>query len=245
MTRKQKKMLVRIIIAAVLLAAAYITVHFIDLPWWARLLLFLAPYAVAGWDVLWKAVENFASDSPLIDGTGLWRDKLGQPVADRRISLSLAPLDRRIVCGQRWTGEGYPAENAEILRSGVLTGFCLSQYAANKTGNRRAGNTSASLIVPPGDTALADIITGIDRGVYLMRFSGGHPGASGEFSGVAKNGFLIENGRLTTPLTETMISGNLAKMLRNLRAVSREVLEDGTLSVPYMAFDGVTISGRL
>ncbi len=77
-----------------------------------------------------------------------------------------------------------------------------------------------------------------------MRFSGGRPGANGEFSGVAKNGFLIENGRLTKPLTETMISGNLADMLQNLRAVSREVMEDGAMSVPYMAFDGVTVSGK-
>lgn len=202
-----------------------------------------APGCLAG-DVLGQALQNFASDAPLIDGTSLWRDKLGKPVADGRISLSLAPLDGRIVCGQRWTGEGFPAQNTDIIKNGVLTGFRLSQYAANKTGNRRAGNTSNAMIVPPGDTPLSDIIAGIDRGVYLLRFSGGSPGANGEFSGVAKNGFLIENGRLTRPLTETMISGNLADMLQSLRAVSREVLEDGSLSMPYMAFDGVTISGK-
>ena len=200
-----------------------------------------APGCLAG-DVLGTAVANFASDASLIDGTALWREKLGQPVADPRISLTLAPWDDRIVCGQRWTGEGFPAADQPILENGVLSAFLLTQYAANKTGHRRAGNTSSSMIVPPGDTPLADIIAGIDRGVYLMRFSGGSPGAGGEFSGVAKNGFLIEHGRLTTPLTETMISGSLSELLLHLRGVSRELLEDGALSVPYMAFDGVTIS---
>ena len=202
-----------------------------------------APACLAG-NVFGQAIDIFASDSSLIDGTSLWKDMLGQRVADERITLSLAPHDPRIVCGQRWTGEGFAAEDFDLIRAGVLESFCLSRYAANKTGNKRAKNTSSAMIVPPGDTPLADIIAGIDRGIYLMRFSGGRPGVSGEFSGVAKNGFLIENGRLTKPLTETMISGNLADMLQNLRAVSRELLEDGTLSVPYMAFDGVTISGK-
>ena len=202
-----------------------------------------APGCLAG-DVFGQILQNFVSDTPLIDGTSLWKDKLGQAVADPRISLSLRPLDERIVCGQRYTGEGDPAENFDVIRNGVLESFMLSRYGANKTGRPRAKNTSYAMVVEPGETPLQDIITGIDKGVFLMRFSGGHPSANGEFSGVAKNGFLIENGRLTTPLTETMISGNLAAMLLKLRAVSREVLADGDIVMPYMAFDGVTVSGK-
>ena len=56
MTSKQKKHLIRILIGCVLFAAAYL------LPvtgiW--RLLVFLVPYGVAGWDVLWRAVRNIA-----------------------------------------------------------------------------------------------------------------------------------------------------------------------------------------
>ena len=77
-----------------------------------------------------------------------------------------------------------------------------------------------------------------------MRFSGGEPSPSGEFSGVAKNSFLIENGKLVTALTETMISGCIADMLKTVRAISSEVLRDGTCSLPFIAFDGVTVSGK-
>ena len=56
MTKKQKKVLIRIIAAAVLLiAAALIPVKGL----W-RLPLFLIPYFIVGWDVLWKAVRNIA-----------------------------------------------------------------------------------------------------------------------------------------------------------------------------------------
>ena len=202
-----------------------------------------APGCLAG-SVFGAILQNFASDAPLIDGTSPWRDKLGQPVADPRLTLSLRPKDPRIVCGQRYTAEGFEAEDFDLIRDGVLTGFLLTRYGANKTGLPQGGNTSFALVAQPGDNSLDGLLSGIEKGVFLLRFSGGHPAANGEFSGVAKNGFLIENGRLTTPLTETMISGNLADMLLRLRGVSREVLADGDVIMPYMAFDGITVSGK-
>ena len=202
-----------------------------------------APWCLAG-DVFGNILENFASDAALIDGTSPWKDKLGAPVADPRLTLSLAPGDPRLVLGQRYTGEGDLAEDFPVIRNGVLESFCLSRYGAGKTGLPRGGNTSSALVAAPGDQSLEEILAGIDKGILLMRFSGGHPAASGEFSGVAKNAFLIENGRLTRPLTETMISGNLADMLLRLRGVSRETFCEGSVVMPYMAFNGITVSGK-
>ena len=56
MSMKQKKMLARIISSAVLLVIAVL----IPLEGLFRLPLFLVPYAVIGWDVLWRAVRNIA-----------------------------------------------------------------------------------------------------------------------------------------------------------------------------------------
>ena len=107
-----------------------------------------------------------------------------------------------------------------------------------------APSLSRALIVSPGEKSLEEIIGETQRGIVIGRFSGGKPGANGEFSGVAKNSFLIEDGKITKALSETMISANLNEMLFSLKDISREVLEDGSMSVPYMAFDGVTISGK-
>ena len=54
MSHKQKKMLVRIIVSFALL----ITVRLIDFEGWKNYLLYLIPYAIIGWDVLWRAVRN-------------------------------------------------------------------------------------------------------------------------------------------------------------------------------------------
>lgn len=58
LTRKQKKMLYRIIAAGILLAAAAVITHFTELPWWADLLIFVVPYVVSGYDVLKTAAIN-------------------------------------------------------------------------------------------------------------------------------------------------------------------------------------------
>ncbi len=187
---------------------------------------------------------NFVSDGVLLDGTSIWKDKLNERVADERISVSFKPHDERIVNGEVYTGEGYISEDYDLIKSGVLKSFMLSQYVANKTNNERAKNSSFSMIIESGETPIDDIIKSIDKGVIIGRFSGGSPGTNGEFSGVAKNGFLIENGKIVSALSETMISGNLADMLNNLVAISKETLKDGTIVAPYMAFGGITVSGK-
>ncbi len=54
MTRRQKKVFYRVLIAVVLFAGAF----FLPLKGWARLLAFMVPYGVIGWDVLWRAFRN-------------------------------------------------------------------------------------------------------------------------------------------------------------------------------------------
>ena len=56
MSKKQKRMLIRVIVSAVLFAVCML----LPLTGWVRLLVFLAPYGVIGWDVLWRAVRNIA-----------------------------------------------------------------------------------------------------------------------------------------------------------------------------------------
>ena len=60
MTPKQKKMLARIVSAAVLFVAAELVTRAAALPGWGRLLIFLIPYFVIGWDILWRAARNIA-----------------------------------------------------------------------------------------------------------------------------------------------------------------------------------------
>lgn len=58
MRRKQKKTLVRIIVAAVLMVVLALVSHFTDVPKALLFALYMVPYLVVGYDILWKAMKG-------------------------------------------------------------------------------------------------------------------------------------------------------------------------------------------
>ena len=203
----------------------------------------LAPPALLA-DLLFSAIGNFTSDTAIINKTSIWLDKIGKQVADPRLTVSFNPSDERIVHNEAYSNEGYRSKDYDLIKNGTLTGFTISAYTANKTGFDRAPNDSGAIIVAPGNKPLDEMIASIKRGIFVGRFSGGSPSINGDFSGVAKNSFLIEDGKITSALSETMISGNLADLLFNIIDISKETVENGGAVLPYISFDNITISGK-
>ncbi len=195
-------------------------------------------------EFLFTLLQNYIGARVVMDGTSLWLDKVGEQVADEKLTVALKPYDERIINGERGTNDGFLSEDVTFIEKGVLKTHWLNLYAANKTGRPVVKNTGSDLVVEPGDTALADMIASVKKGLILGGFSGGEPGTNGEFSGVAKNSFLIEDGKIRNAVTETMVNGNLGEIVKNIRAISKELCIDGGMVVPYIAVDGIVISGK-
>jgi PmbA protein len=196
-------------------------------------------------DMIWHTILGcFLSDGSMIEGTSRWKNALGTKVADSKLTFRSSPFHPGIVCGERITSDGFESRDTDYIRDGVLTSFALSLYGSNKTGKPRALNTAGNIEVAAGDTPLAEMIKGVDRGILLNRFSGGSPSPGGDVSGVAKNSFLIENGKITDALKETMVSFNIVDVLMNIPAISKERCENGATVLPWCCFDGITISGK-
>lgn len=193
---------------------------------------------------VYMTLENYISSGVVMDGTSLWKDRLGQKVASDMLSVALDPEDSRLAEREFWTPDGFKSEKVSVIDKGVLSSFMLSLYASKKTGNAVTKNEGGNIIIAGGDRSAEDIIASVERGLLVGGFSGGQPGANGEFSGVAKNSFYIENGKIKGAVTETMINGNLGDVLNNIVAVSREQVCDGTMAAPYIAAKGIIISGK-
>ena len=88
-------------------------------------------------------------------------------------------------------------------------------------------------VVDAGATPLDAMIRDVKAGILITRFSGGRPNDKGDFSGIAKNSYYIENGAVAYPISETMVSGNMAALLTNIVAISVRArgLRFGYLSV--------------
>ncbi len=187
---------------------------------------------------------NYISDNVVIEGTSLWLDKVGEKVASDKLTVTLDPFDERIIRGERVTHNGFLSEKVTLFEKGVLKRHWLDLYAANKTGRPVVKNAGTDYVIEAGSKTVDEIIASVDKGILMGGFSGGHPGTNGEFSGVAKNRFLIENGRITKAITETTVNGNLGEMFGKIRDLSKEQVCFGGSVVPYIAFDGIVISGK-
>lgn len=193
---------------------------------------------------LYMLAENYIMGHVIMNGTSQWLNRLGQQVASGKLTVSLKARDDRMVELSPFTGDGYRAEDVTVIENGVLNCFLLNLYAAKKTGRPVTKNTGFAVVMEPGDKTLEEMIASVDRGLIVGAFSGGEPGANGEFSGVAKNSFYVENGKIVGAVTETMINGNLEDVFKNVVAVSKEQVCDGGSVLPYMASAGIVISGK-
>jgi len=195
-------------------------------------------------NILWYVGDTYLQDGAMISGTSPWKDKLGEQVASPLVNFSLVAEHPELPAASNLSGDGYVAENMPLIEDGVLKNFSLSRYGAAKTGLKRSANSGGTLVLGNGETPLEELIAGVEKGILLGRFSGGEPSPAGDLSGVAKNSFLIENGKVTKPLSEVMIAGNLGDMLRDIVAVSQECENSGYWLLPWIRVKGVTISGK-
>ncbi len=184
------------------------------------------------------------SDTIIQSGVSLWKDKLNQKVADERISIMLESSNENIVGGELITDDGYRTEDVPVLEKGILKSFLLSLYAANKTGNSVTRNSSRDIVMDGGDESLESLIRKTERGLIIGGFSGGEPSVNGDFSGVAKSSFYIENGEIKGAVNETMVNGNLYSILNSIRGITEERVSDGYSILPYLAAGGIVISSK-
>ncbi len=182
-------------------------------------------------------------DYSLIAGTSVYKDKLDKKIADQKLNLHASPLSDELVTKTYITKDGYPAKNNTIIENGVLITFLLSLYGAEKTGLKRATNQGGNFIIDPGDKSFDELVKSIKKGILVCRFSGGQPGKNGDFSGVAKNSYRIEDGKILNPVSETMISGNMVDALKNIKDISSERINFGYSIMPWIKFGNINISG--
>jgi PmbA protein len=203
--------------------------------------LVIAPDALEGF-LLWPLARVLGGYS-LMAGTSPYREKKGQPIASPLFTLVNRPTAASFPEGEDFDGFGVPTRDLDVIRGGVLANFLVDFYISKKLGLEQTAGATA-FVVEPGGKSEAEIIAETPRGILITRFSGGMPNDNLDFSGIAKNSFLIEDGRIKHPLAETMISGNLRELLLDIRAVSRETVDFGSARLPTVAAGGVTIHGR-
>lgn len=195
----------------------------------------LAPSAVS--DLVGWFLAQLSSGA-LIADSSIFKDKVGEQVAVAGFNLSSyfdAPGH------VPFTTDGYLANPLTVVEGGRLNTLLLDQYGSRKTGLLHTPATSGWRIAP-GSDAKSDLISGIPQGALVNRLSMGSPAANGDFSGVIKNSFIITDGKPGPALSDTMVSGNMAKMLLAIDGISAEHIDYGGEDFPFLRVPGLHFS---
>ncbi len=126
--------------------------------------------------------------------------------------------------------EGAARRRTPLVEAGVLQTYLYDSKSARRAGAKVTGHASgsarsqpgigtANVTVNVGQTPEAELLKAADGGLYVGRFSGSIDPISGDFSGVAKNSFLIEDGGLGRPVRETLVAGNAFELLDKIVAL--------------------------
>lgn len=152
--------------------------------------------------------------------------------------------------------EGVATEDAPVIESGVVSRYFVNTYISGKMGIQpTVEDISRPCLMPylKGEQAqggaasqveisLADILKRTGSGILVTGFNGGNCNpVSGDFS-FGIEGFAFSGGKITHPVREMLITGNMIELWNSLDAVGTDALSSSRWQIPSLAFEGVSFS---
>ncbi len=166
-------------------------------------------------------------------GASIYAGKTGEVVAAPLVS---AYDDGSLPNGwgsQAFDDEGVPTQKTLVIEEGRLTGYLYDRLRARQMSAAPSGNgrresfrhvpipRMTTTYIAPGDATAEEIIAATPRGFYAASLAGGQvEPASGAFVFGVSEGFLIEDGKLTTPLRGATLIGNGIDILMKIDMIA-------------------------
>ena len=186
-------------------------------------------------------------------GTSFLKDRMGSPVLPATFTVTDEPLLRRRPGSRPFDGEGVRGETLSLVRDGILENWLLDSatgrelgLASNGRASRSVGGVSpasTNVIVSAGATTPGELVRDTFSRLYIDELIGhGADLVTGDYSRGA-SGYLIENGEITTPVSELTIAGNLRDMLLSLTAANDRD-ERFSIVAPTLRIESMTVAGR-
>jgi len=185
------------------------------------------------------------SGSALYRNASFLRDMAGERLFREWMNLHERPQLLRGASSASFDGEGVATRARKIIDSGVLTGYVLSSYSARRLGLQTTGNSGGTrnLLLEPGGEGAEDLLGSMQNGFYVTEVMGqGVNLVTGDYSRGAA-GFLVENGKITRPVEEVTIAGNLRDMFMNMVAAGRDIDTRGNIHCGPVLISTMMVAG--
>jgi TldD protein len=165
-------------------------------------------------------------------GASVYVGKLGEQVAQPLLN---AYDDGRLP--NEWGSdaiddEGQPTQQTKVIEDGKLISYLYDHLGAERDGVTSTGNgrresfrhlpipRMTNTYIAPGESTPQQMIEEVKNGFYAVSFGGGQVDpATGDFVFGVSEGYLIEDGKVTSPCTGATLIGNCLDALAAIDAV--------------------------
>lgn len=135
----------------------------------------------------------------------------------------------------RWDDEGEAARPTTLIDRGVLRTYLYDRRTALSAGQPSNGHgrrqsyahpplpRMSATYVAPGESSPEAIIADTEYGILVLSVESGDAEASGRFRLAVNEGFMVERGRITTPIRRAILSGYGPTVLRSIDRVGNDL----------------------
>jgi PmbA protein len=170
----------------------------------------------------------------VLQGASPIGNKLGQKVFDQKISLHDDPTLAFRPNSRPCDDEGVASQRTPLIENGVVSHFlydlqtaALAKTKSTGSGDRGGGlpaPSPSSFVIATGQTSMDDMVKDIKEGLVIEQLMGAEQGniLGGDFSGNVLLGYKVESGKIVGRVKNTMVSGNVYKVLREVTAIGNK-----------------------
>ena len=200
---------------------------------------------------------HFASainGSAIARKTSFLKDMLNKQIANPAINIIDDPFLKRGLGSRLFDAEGLGSRKYTLIKDGVLQQWLLDLSSAKQLnlepfGNAKRGISgppspgTSNFMILPGKITPENLIKGVSNGFYVTDMIGSSVSMiTGDYSRGA-SGFWIKNGKLSIPITEATIAGNLKEMFMTLQPAN-DLDFSHSMNSPTLLIEGMTIAGN-
>ena len=177
------------------------------------------------------------SGEAVLKGRSMFADRVGEPVAASRFTLTDDPTNAEAFGASPFDAEGLATRRNVLVQDGVLLGFLHDTYSGRRSGTASTGSAvragfkstpgvgARALSLVPGDKSQETLLAEVGEGLLVRSAIGLHSGAnpvSGDFS-VGVEGLMIRDGAVAEPVREATVASTLQRMLKDVTAVGSDL----------------------
>jgi PmbA protein len=194
----------------------------------------------------------------VLEGASPLKDKLGEQVFDKNLSLWDDATIAYGVGSYPFDDEGVSSQRLPLITNGVVANFLYDLQTAALAGTQSTGNGQragggfpspaiSSLILSGGDVSFQAMVGDMKEGLIVEQVMGAEQGniLGGDFGGNVLLGYKVENGEIVGRVKDTMIAGNVYKVLKELLGIGQETRwVGGILQTPPLYCSHVAVATK-